>query len=78
MDVDVANSKTLDINGAAPMCELLLWAAAKGKIADMIGNPPEVTWTSSLTPMRGPKAVHQRTKDHPFGVPGLPVSTTED
>ncbi|CAE7301732.1 RE1 [Symbiodinium sp. CCMP2592] len=73
LEVDVANSRAMDLHGASPVYQLLLWAAAKGKIADVIGSPPETTWTTSLTPTRGPKAIHQRTKDFPFGVPGLSV-----
>ena len=35
LDVDVANSKMMDLNGASPIYQLLLWAAAKGKISDL-------------------------------------------
>ncbi|CAE7708795.1 unnamed protein product [Symbiodinium sp. CCMP2592] len=73
LDVDVADSKMMDINGASPLYKLLLWAAAKGKISDIVGSPPETTWTTSMTPTRGPGSIHQRTKDYPYGTPGLSV-----
>ena len=73
LDVDIQDSKMMDINGATPVYQLLLWAAAKGKIADIIGSPPETTWTTSLTPTRGKEGIHQRTEDYPFGVPKLPL-----
>ncbi|CAE7540315.1 RE1 [Symbiodinium sp. CCMP2592] len=69
LNVDKANSKLWDINGLSPAYKLMLWAASKGKIADVIGSPPETTWTTSTTPLRGPGSVHVRTKDYPYGVP---------
>ena len=73
LDVDVINSKMWDINGPSPIYKLLIWAAAKGKISDVLGRQPESTWTTSMHPTRGAQSWHQRTKDYPYGIPGLSV-----
>ena len=65
LEVDKANSRLWDINGPSSAYKLLIWAASKGKIADVVGSPPETTWTTSTTPLRGPDSIHVRTQDHP-------------
>ena len=71
LEVDVANSRAFDINGMAPIYKLLLWAAAKGKISDIIGSPPETTWTTTASSLES-RFSPSRNKDHPYGVPDLP------
>ena len=68
LEVDKVNSRLWDINGPSSVYKLLMWAASKGKIADIVGSPPEATWTTSTTPLRGPYSIHARTRDHPYGV----------
>ncbi|OLP98027.1 Retrovirus-related Pol polyprotein from transposon TNT 1-94 [Symbiodinium microadriaticum] len=72
LEVDAANSRMWDVNGATPIYKLLLWAASKGKISDIVGSPPETTWTTSASSLTA-RINQSRTKDHPYGVPGLPA-----
>ena len=73
LDVDLTNSKMWDINGPSSIYKLLIWATSKGRVSDVLGSPPESTWTTSMHPARGPHSQHRRAKDHPYGIPGLSV-----
>ena len=70
LDVDVANSRLWDLHGPT-VYKLLIWAASKGKIADIIGSPPETTWTSTIKGPRAEDSLYYRNHDHPYGVPEL-------
>ena len=69
----VMNSKMWDVNGPSSIYKLLIWAASKGRISNVLGSPPESTWTTSMHPTCGPHSQHRRAEDHPYGIPGLPV-----
>ncbi|CAE7274583.1 GIP [Symbiodinium sp. CCMP2456] len=52
--------------------QLLLWAASKGKISDILGTPPHSTWPTSMTPDRGPGSYPTRTTAFLYEHEGLP------
>ncbi|OLP85824.1 hypothetical protein AK812_SmicGene33144 [Symbiodinium microadriaticum] len=72
LEVDPMCSKLWDINRREGVYQMLLWAAAKGKITDVIGSAPAGTWTTTMTPERGPDSLPWRTKAYPYGHDGLP------
>ena len=49
LDVHSKSSKQWDVHGRQGVYRLLLWAASKGKVTDVIGSPPQSTWSSSIT-----------------------------
>ncbi|CAE7946140.1 unnamed protein product [Symbiodinium sp. KB8] len=54
LDVDKMKSKHWDLHREGGVYQLLLWAAASGRISDIISAPPCQTWPVSSTPLRGP------------------------
>ena len=67
LEVDSKASKLWDIHRKDGVYRLLLWAAAKGKITDVIGSPPCSTWPTSMAPTRGPGSYPIRTATSPYG-----------
>ena len=72
LEVDTTKSKLWDINRREGVYQLLLWAAAAGKITDILGSPAHSTWPTSLKPDRGPESYPTRTTAFPFGHDELP------
>ena len=73
LEVDTVNSRLWDINGPTATYKLLIWAASKGKIADVIGSPPETTWTSTTMGPGNESKFAFRNTDNPYGVKELSV-----
>eukprot|EP00439_Symbiodinium_sp_Y106_P015157 s5414_g2.t1 len=72
LEVNSMKSKLWNINRREGVYQLLLWAAAAGKITDILGSPEHTTWPTSMKPDRGPESYPIRTKAYPFGHDGLP------
>ena len=73
LDVDVVNSKLWDINGCSTIYKLLIWAAAKGRVSDVLGTPPDSTWTTTFASTTSPETALRRTATNPYGVQELSV-----
>ena len=71
LDVDLAKSRLWDLHRESGIYQLLLWAAATGRISDIIASPPHRSWPTSSAPTRGPEAYLQRTEEEPYGVSDL-------
>ncbi|OLQ05728.1 Copia protein [Symbiodinium microadriaticum] len=71
LNVDLASSKLWDLHRESGVYRLLMWAAATGRISDIIASPPHRTWPTSSAPTRGPEAYLQRTDTEPYGVKDL-------
>ena len=67
LEVDMARSKLWNFHAPMGVYRLLLWAAAKGKIADVVSSLPDRTWHTVQTPRRGPDACPLRTTRAPYG-----------
>ncbi|CAE7495091.1 RE2 [Symbiodinium sp. CCMP2592] len=67
LEVDMKSSKLWDINAASGIYRLLLWAAAKGKITDILLSMPDRSWPTSQTPTRGEGSLPMRTNQAPYG-----------
>ena len=67
LEVDSRTSKHWDIHGRQGVYRLLLWAASKGKISDVIGTPPQSTWLPSTTTRGREGASILRTTSAPYG-----------
>ena len=65
--VDSRLSKPWDLHARGGVYRMLLWAAAKGKITDVLGSPPHFTWPTSMAPTRGPGSYPVRTPTSPYG-----------
>ena len=71
LEVDLEKSKLWDLHREGGVYALLLWAAATGRVSDMIAVPPCATWPTSLAPRRGPESYPKRSMINPYGVEGL-------
>ena len=71
LNIDLEQSRLWDMNKKAGVYRLLLWAAASGRISDILGSPPHKTWPTSWAPTRGPEAHYLRSESRPFGVEHL-------
>ncbi|OLQ10423.1 Copia protein [Symbiodinium microadriaticum] len=67
LEVDMARSKLWNFHAPMGVFRLLLWAAPKGKIADVVSSLPDRTWHAVQTPRRGPDACPLRTTRAPYG-----------
>ena len=76
LDVDKMKSKHWDLHREGGVYQLLLWAAASGRISDIISAPPCQTWPVSSTPLRGPEAYPCRTMTEPYGIKDLTAMQT--
>ncbi|CAE7214179.1 RE1 [Symbiodinium sp. CCMP2456] len=72
LEVDCGTSRLWDIHRKGIVYQLLLWAAARGKVTDILGSPPHSTWPTSMTPDRGPQSYPTRTTAFPYGHDALP------
>ncbi|CAE7822041.1 unnamed protein product [Symbiodinium sp. CCMP2456] len=71
LDIDIAKSRHWDFHGEGGVYQLLLWAAADGRISDVIGSHPHSTWPTFMTPTRGPESYALRTADNIYGIKDL-------
>ena len=71
LNVDKLKSKYWDLHREKGVYQLLLWAAATGRISDIISAPPCQTWPVTSTPLRGPEAYPYRTVTEPYGIKDL-------
>ena len=71
LEVDIEKSKLWDIHRDGGVYALLLWAAAPGRISDVISVPLCDTWPTSMAPRRGPSSYPKRSMLKPYGVEGL-------
>ena len=71
VEVNPTSSRLWDMNRPGGAYQLLLWAAAMGKITDVIGSPPCETWPTSRTTSREPDYNPMRTPSDPYGRPLL-------
>ena len=71
LEVDMEYSRLWDIHMALGEYRLLLWAAVRGKISDVVSSLPDRTWPTGQTPRRGPDAQPMRTMRAPYGREGL-------
>ena len=71
LNVDKLKSKHWDLHREKGVYQLLLWAAATGRISDIISAPPCQTWPVISTPHRGPEAYPYRTTTEPYGIKDL-------
>ena len=51
---------------------MLLSAASRGKITDILGSPRHTTWFTAMGPDRGPDSYPMKTRAYPCGHDGLP------
>ncbi|OLP97454.1 Copia protein [Symbiodinium microadriaticum] len=72
VEVDAKLSKLWDIHRHNAVYRVLLWAAATGRISDVIGAPPTDTWIDSSVEGREQDLRLKRSKNEPFGISGLP------
>ena len=72
VEVDAKRSKLWDIHRRNAVYRVLLWAAATGRISDVIGAPPTDTWIDSSVEGREQDLRVKRSKEEPFGISGLP------
>ena len=72
LEVNTKSSRLWDLNRPGGVYQLLLWAAADGRITDIVGSPPHETWPTARTPLRGPESYPRRTTAEPYGRDGLP------
>ncbi|OLP89029.1 Copia protein [Symbiodinium microadriaticum] len=72
VEVDAKHSKLWDIHRHNAVYRVLLWAAATGRISDVIGAPPTDTWIDSSVEGREQDLRMKRSKNEPFGISGLP------
>ena len=72
LEVDVRKSKLWDINRHNAVYQMLLWAAATGKISDVIGSPPTETWINAVSEGKAGYPLVKRTLEEPHGIEGLP------
>ena len=63
LEIDVKNSKLWDVHRGGGVYQLMLWAAASGRVSDVIASQPEKSWTTSLDPTSSP----WRSEDDPYG-----------
>ena len=71
-EVDIKSSRLWDMHLSGGVYQVLLWAAAKGKICDIVSSLPDRTWPTSHSPRKGNEAIPLRTKSEPFGRNELP------
>ena len=71
LEVDLKASKLWDMRKTEGVYRMLLWAASRGKITDIIGSPPCETWPTSRAPRRGPGSYPWRSFQQPYGLHGL-------
>ena len=71
LEVDLKASKLWDIRRTEGVYRMLLWAASRGKIMDIIGSPPCETWPTSRAPRRGSELYPWRSLQQPYGLHGL-------
>ena len=71
LDVNLARSRLWDLNREDGVYQLLLWAAATGRVSDIIAVPPCSTWPNSLAPTRGPESYPTRSATSPYGIKEL-------
>ena len=67
LEVDLEFSRLWDFHMASGVYRLLLWAASKGKISDIVSSLPDRTWHTAQTPRWGPQSCPMRTKMEPYG-----------
>ena len=67
LEVDIAHSRLWDLHLQSGVYRLLLWAASKGKISDVVSSLPDRTWQTAQAPRRGLEAAPLRTKRAPYG-----------
>ena len=70
--VDSSSSKLWDMHRRSGVYQMLLWAAAQGKITDLVGSLPCTTWTTAMSELEGSDSALLRTKAHPYGHEELP------
>ena len=63
LEIDVKNSRMWDVHRGLGVYRLLLWAAATGRVSDVIASQPDKSWTTSLEPTRTP----WRSDEEPYG-----------
>ena len=63
LEIDIKNSRMWDVHRGRGVYRLLLWAAATGRVSDVIASQPDKSWTTSLEPTRTP----WRSDEEPFG-----------
>ena len=73
LNVDLSASRLWDLNREGGIYQLLLWAAANGRISDIVGAPPHGSWPTSVTPSVGLESYRYRTENQPYGVKDLTV-----
>ena len=76
LEVNTKSSRLWDLNRPGGVYQLLLWAAADGRITDIVGSPPHETWPTARTPLRGPESYPRRTTAEPYGRDGHTTSST--
>ena len=72
LEVNVANSRLWDLHRCNAAYQLLLWAAATGRISDVVGTPPKATWTTASGENRNVNYYKNRTPTDPYGNRCLP------
>ncbi|OLQ13572.1 Copia protein [Symbiodinium microadriaticum] len=72
LEVNVANSRLWDLHKCNAAYQLLLWAAATGRISDVVGSPPRATWTTASGGNRNVNYYKNRTPTDPYGNRCLP------
>ena len=72
LEVDVKRAKLWDIHRHNAVYQVLLWAAATGRVSDVIGSPLADTWINSSVEGREQCFRSRKTMEEPYGPKGLP------
>ncbi|CAE7357873.1 unnamed protein product, partial [Symbiodinium sp. CCMP2456] len=72
LEVNARSSKLWNLTRKNGAYQMLLWATSKGKIADIIYEPPHSTWPTSRRNHPDPDLYALRTTTEPYGKAGLP------
>ncbi|CAE7501275.1 unnamed protein product [Symbiodinium sp. CCMP2456] len=71
LDILTSQSPSIGTCTGKEEYQLLPWAAADGRISDVISSPPHSSWPTSMTPARGPEAYPARTSHRFYGIKDL-------
>ena len=71
LEIDVVNSRLWNMNLVGGAYRMLLWAAASGRVEDVLGGPPCRTFSALLHRPKEGYPQPARSPAHLYGLPGL-------
>ncbi|CAE7677994.1 GIP, partial [Symbiodinium sp. KB8] len=72
LEVNSKDSKLWDIHRRNAVYQMLLWAAADGRISDVICSPSYTTWVASPSTPEMENVGSKRSEEEPYGIKDLP------